>query len=194
MLDKHRRASKVPFARADLVAWSTKFAQRKGAPGQALDHLMHAGLIRRVVGEVEGQRAQKSGLHRYQLTAEGMAAAAAAAQARKHALLSAAGAKASRPRDSRSFGARLWRLLRMRQTLTAPEAAETLVDAGGDVDRASATAAHYLRLWTAAHPQEIQLSKQQGARGAQRYVLVKDLGPVPPVTTGTKKARGGATQ
>lgn len=188
-LHKQAKGGKVPaFNRADLRAWSDKIRARPTSAQLALDHMERSGFVRRV--KVEPGKA-KQGMCSYAATPEGMAAAKAAYDSWKHAALSAAGAKASRPRQAAAFAARLWSLLRMRKSITPPEAAATLVDAGDNVATATGTASQYLRSWSAGHPEAIQISKQRGARGALRYVLVKDLGPVPPVTT--KKARGGAT-
>lgn len=190
-LGRHQRSAATTFTRADLIAWSEKLKDRRTAAQMALDHLALSGLVRRVTRS-EGAPPVKQGSWCYRLTTEGMAAAKEAYKAWKHQALSAAGAKASRPRSSVSFGSRLWALFRMRKTLSPAEAAATLVDAGANVARATNTASQYLRRWSQMHPEAIQVSKQRATKGAFRFVLVQDLGPVPPVTTAPKKAQGGA--
>jgi hypothetical protein len=180
-------AARKPFTRADLRTWSDKIGKRPAGAQHALDHLERCGMIRRASEEL-----QTKGLIRYLVTPEGAAAAGAAADERKRQALSVAGAKASHPRPAGSFCARLWALLRLRTTITAPEAAATLIDAGENVSTATNTASQYLRLWASAHPDAVQRSKRRAMHESQRYVLVKDLGPTPPVATNSKKARGGA--
>ncbi len=192
-LAAHLKVASKAFTRADLQGWSKRFGERPTGVQQALDHLERCAMVRRLAG-VPADKPLKPGTLRYQLTTEGAAAATAAAETHQHALHSAAASRRNqtRARSKTSFAARLWALLRMRRTLTAPEAAATLVDAGGDVAKAANTAAHYLTRWQSLRPKAIQISKQRGVRGTRRFVLVEDLGPTAPVATPTVQAQGGA--
>ncbi|HSW16669.1 MAG TPA: hypothetical protein VLJ86_05545 [Ramlibacter sp.] len=181
------------FTRADLIAWSPRFQQRTTGAQLALDHLAAAGLVRRITVK-DGAQPDKKGAWTYVLTPEGAAAGKAACDAHKHAALSAAAKKgvAMRPRLKGTFAAKLWALLRLRQVLTAPEAAATLVDAGGNVAVATSTASKYLLLWTQLRPDAIQISGQKLKCNTNRFVLIKDIGPDAPKVTYPKKAQGGA--
>jgi hypothetical protein len=197
-LAAHRKDPAKPFTHADLKAWSKRFRERPSGVQQALDHLERCGMVRRLAG-APSDKPLKPGTWRYQLTPEGAAAAKAAREAHGRAAMSRGGTKANttRPRDSTSFAARLWSLLRMRRTLTAAAAAATLVDAGEDVIQAARTASKYLRLWVRLHPAAVQISAQRCRTGGFRFVLVEDLGPKAPVTTKpptmtNKRAQGGA--
>jgi hypothetical protein len=197
-LAAHRKDARKPFTRADLKAWSKRFGERPSGVQQALDHLERCGMVRRLAG-APSDRPLKPGTWRYVLTAEGAAAAKAAREARGRAAMSRGGTKANktRPRDTSSYTARLWSLLRMRRTLTAADAAATLVDAGDDVIKAARTASKYLRGWARLHPAAVQISAQRCRTGGFRFVLVQDLGPEAPVipkppAIPNKRAQGGA--
>ncbi|MCB1998417.1 MAG: hypothetical protein KDG57_21525 [Rhodoferax sp.] len=88
-----------------------------------------------------------------------------------------------------SFAARLWALMRARGMLDAITAAETLVDAGGDVDRARRNAQRYMARWATAGA--VTRSQRRVAGGAMRYVLVRDT-PEPPAWTPKAQARAHA--
>ncbi len=192
-LAAHPKAAAKAFTRAELRSWSQRLKERPTGVQQALDHLQRCGMVRRLAGAPSDQPL-KPGTWRYRLTPEGAAAARAAADTHRHATLSAAGKKGNqaRARSKTSYSARVWALLRMRRTLSAPEAAAVLTDVGDDVRKAANAASQYLRRWADSHPEAIQVSKQRGANGAHRYVLIKDLGPVAPIATPPNKARGGA--
>lgn len=192
VLYERLKDSRKPFTRDKLLAWSEKFRARPTGVQQALDHLERCGMVRRLP-RAPGEKPLKPGTVRFVLTAEGAAAASGAADARRRTALSSAGTKAnrSRPRDAGAFITRLWALLRMRVTLSAAEAAATLVDAGEDVRKGAATASKYMRSWARLYPHAVQISKQREASGGMRFVLVKDLGPTAPVIPNTR-AQGGA--
>ena len=82
-------------------------------------------------------------------------------------------------------------MLRLRQQLTPAEAAETLVDAGDDVARAMHTAGIYLGQWARLCPQQIQVSQQRMQR-FNRYIVVADPGPTPPVIPKPSRAKVAA--
>ena len=194
VLYSHLKASRAAFTRDQLKAWSPRFQERPTGAQHALDHLERCAMVRRLTG-TPAAKPLKQGAWRYQLTTAGAVMATAAAETQRHARMSAAGKKGAqaRTRSQDSFAARLWALFRMRRTITAPEAAATLVDAGGDVPKAANAAAQYLGRWSRLHPDAIQTSKQRGPRGARRFVLVRDLGPIAPAATPPiAKAHGGA--
>jgi hypothetical protein len=182
VLAKHVRSTSATFTRANLVAWSKAFQERPRSAQHALNLLAAGGLVRRIPRPADAKPA-KSGTWTYVITADGLVAAKAAraARARTAMVEGVRKANASRPRATSSFVAKLWSLLRMRTTLTAADAAQTLVDAGADVERATRTASTYLRAWARLHPDAIKVSAKTETRGAYRFVLVRDLGPNPPV-------------
>lgn len=181
VLAVHRRTANVIFTRADLIAWSERFQQRRTGAQLALDHLALSGLVRRIPRPADAKPAGR-GTWTYVLTPEGAAAAKAARDARARDAMSrgCTNGNLARPRNRASFAARLWALLRMRTTLTAAEAAATLADAGEDVSKVTRTASAYLRAWVCLHPRAIQISAKCEAKGAYRFVLVQDLGPEGP--------------
>lgn len=187
VLGRHARTASAIFTRADLVAWCAAFQQRPTGAQLALNHLSLTGMVRRIPRPV-GAKPVRSGAWTYMLTAEGAIAAKAARDARAREAMSQGckNANAARHRATSSFVARLWALFRMRTTLTAAEAAATLLDAGEDVEIATRTASTYLRAWTRLYPHAIKVSAKQEARGAYRFVLVLDLGPEAPVITGKR--------
>jgi hypothetical protein len=191
-LGAHRKGVSKPFTPLDLKRWSEQFGKRPAGVRHALDHLERCGMVRRIPRPADAKPA-KQGAWTYLLTPEGAAAALAARDARARAGMSrgCTNANQAKPRDKSSFTARLWALLRMRTTLTAAEAAATLVDAGADVAKVTRTASTYMRTWVRLHPKAIQISAQCGANGAYRFVLVKDLGPEGPVIS-NKRLQGGA--
>lgn len=193
-LHAHCRRSAGHFTRDHLKAWSEKFRERPTGVQHAIDHLERCGMVRRAPGVADEKR-PKPGVTRFILTAEGAAAAKAAAQAHHYAGLSAAAKKgaAMRPRPKGTFAAKLWALFRMRRAITAAEAAATLVDAGANVATGVRTASQYLRLWARLCPQHIQVSKQKGPAGAYRFVMVADFGPHAPAVTTPTGPEGGAT-
>jgi hypothetical protein len=183
MLARNVRSVSATFTRADLVAWSQAFKERPTAAQPALDHLAASGFVRRVPRPADA-KPTRAGTWTYTLTASGLVAAKAAREARARDARAQGMRKvnAARPRATSSFSARLWSLLRMRTALSAADAAQTLVDAGGDVDVATRTASTYLRAWARAFPDAVKVSAKPEARGAYRFVLVRDLGPTPPTT------------
>ena len=187
-LHGHRKAAQRGFSRAELRAWSEKISTRPRSAQLALDHLLACGLAHRT--KVDPTAAKPGQLY-YVLTADGAAAAKAAHEVRMSEDRAArcVALNQATPRDRTSFLNRLWALLRMRRAITAPEAAATLVDAGGNVARAAETAQTYLYRWAQMFPGAIQTSAHR-VDGALRYVVVNDLGPEPPVIPTTKKARG----
>lgn len=117
----------------------------------------------------------------YTVTADGAAAITEAArgQVRKSG---PKGTRRAPPPAPETYAARLWALLRIRKVLTAAEAAELLVDAGGPVDVRTATAQRYLRRWsrTSAVAESTQRVNRVGtSNGQKRYVLLHDS-PTPP--------------
>lgn len=81
--------------------------------------------------------------------------------------------RAARLDEPTVFRDRLWSLLRIRQALTANEAAAVLIDAGDDVDRAERHARELLQHWHAVAPSAIAVSARKIA-GRSRYVLLRD--------------------
>ena len=192
-LYRERRDGKGVFTSADLRAWAPTFTGRPRAAQVALDHLQAAGLVRRVTTEALGEPARRQGEHRYMVTPEGVIAARAAEAARLHAIRSEACTRGNRSRPRGAFTMKLWALLRLRQQLTPAEAAETLVDAGEDVTRATHTAGIYLGQWAKLCPQQIQVSKQRAQR-FNRYIVVADPGPTPPVIPKASRAKTAAAK
>ena len=82
------------------------------------------------------------------------------------------GQRQTRPRPPTTFTARMWGLMRARRMLDAASAAETLVDAGGDVEAATRTAQRVLRRWEECGA--IQRSARRPAGSFTRFVLVQD--------------------
>jgi hypothetical protein len=179
VLGKNAKDTSVTFGKADLIRWSSKFPARKIGAQMALDQFLKVGMARLI-----GDTPVRKGRRVYALTSEGIAAAKAACEARWSAgrVLGGKHSNLTRERLTDTFVRKLWALLRMRQSLTGPEAAATLVDAGGDVKTATRTASQYLRNWSLVHPDAIQVSKQKVGH-AYRFVLTKDLGPEPPVVS-----------
>jgi hypothetical protein len=125
----------------------------------------------------------------YIVTAEGRAAATGAMQARERTNKVLRDVQAPGTYASRVYG-----LLRARRVLAAPDAAATLIDAGEDVKAATERAAQLLRTWSQMFPHALQASAKR-IDGATRYVLLKELGEVPPPRASqirTNRARGGA--
>jgi hypothetical protein len=181
MLARHVRSTSTTFTRAELVAWSPAFQERPTGAQHALNHLAAGGFVRRIPRPVNVKWA-RNGTWTYTLTAEGLVAAKAAREARAREARAQGMRKvnATRPRATSCFAARLWSLLRMRTALSAADAAQTLVDAGADVERATRTASSYLRAWARSYPDAIKVSAKPEPRGAYRFVLVRDLGPTAP--------------
>ncbi len=94
----------------------------------------------------------------------------------------------ARPPSTGTFVARLWALMRARRTLDALTAAETLVDAGGNVTTAARTASGHLSRWAAAGA--LAEGRKREANGCKRYVLVQDS-PHPPAPP--RKGRGAGS-
>lgn len=171
------------FRKSDLFKWCPEFADRSTTAHSALDHLAVLGFIHTTPTPV-GRG--KQGLTWYAITPDGVAAAKAAqAEAARQARARGALAMSASTRASSAFAARLWALLRMRQHLTAGDAAKLLTDAGDDFEQAKKRAATYLRTWAYANPKALQISAQR-FDGFKRYVLLEDLGPsVPQVAIGS---------
>lgn len=192
-LARHKIGAGKRFTRAQLAAWSEKLAGRPRAAQMAIEFMAASGMVRRV--PKDSDQKLKPGTWCYQVTPEGAAASKAAHDAYLHEARAAGcrNGNANRPRNAGSFSARLWVLLRLRKTLTAPEAAATLVDAGGNVRRAAATAVLYLRAWSRMHPDAIQVGAKRVA-GSWRFVLIRDLGPEAPVIPNKSRAPGGTAE
>jgi hypothetical protein len=179
VLGKNAKNTGVTFTKADLIGWSSNFPGRKIGAQMALDQFLKLGMAR-LVGDTPVRKKQRV----YALTAEGIAAAKAACDARWQAGRALGGKNSNQTRERLrdTFVRKLWALFRMRQSLTGQDAAATLVDAGGDVKSATRTAAQYLRHWSLVHPEAIQVSAKKVGH-ANRFVLTKDLGPEPPAVS-----------
>lgn len=156
---------RADFGRADLEQLCPDFKRRRTTT-TAIEHLRSLGFLTGSPG------AHAPGQPRYVLTPEGAEAAQAAATARQRAEQAAAS----------PFARRLWNLFRARKQLTSVQAAELLADAGGEQNIASvrSLAAQYLRSWSRAYPEAVQISVKRVGR-AKRYVLTRDLGPSVPM-------------
>lgn len=163
------------FCKADLLQWSPELASRTTG-WQAIKHLQLLGFIKQT-DLPRGRKPLNGGLYWYAITLDGIEAAKAAqATARSQKQAKTALAMSDSTRASSAFAARLWSLVRLRQQLTAIEAAELLTDAGDDIEIAKVRAASYLRTWAKTFPDALQVSAKRISR-FKRYVLTKDLGP-----------------
>lgn len=163
------------FHGRDLASWVRRRlddAQRN----HATTRLIALGFLTHRLCLVDGEREMA-----YTVTADGAAAIAEAA--RGHVRRS--GPKTTRtvaPAGPQTFAGRLWALLRIRRILSAPEAAELLVDAGGPVATRAKTARRYLARWatTGAVGRSPKRTNCVGtSNGEVRFVLLIDS-PAPP--------------
>lgn len=159
-----------PWTLRDLATWS---AIGRGAYCRlVVGELERAGLAEPIIDDpasrVRTGRAKPQAEPRWRLTPAGRAAVRAAAA-------------------TDSFEHRVWRLLRIRSVLTASDAAECLVDAGGDVTRAERAAVQILARWHRLAPSVVGVSVRQ-VGGQRRYVLVRDIGELPPIAAEPKGA------
>lgn len=180
------------FSHAELAKWRPEVAERSTIPLRALKHLHLSGFVT-PIQRPTNKPWLGNGVHYYAITSDGKEAAiAAAAEATRLARSKGALKMSEVTRGSSVFAARLWSMFRLRQQLTALDAAELLTDAGGDIEAAKVRAATYLRTWAKAFPAEIQVSAQR-FDGFKRYVLLKDLGPsVPAVGIHARFKKGAA--
>ena len=173
------------FTRDDLVQWCTGVANLR-VTTITLALLVTMGYLKKPDGQprpVAGSRAL------YAFAPAGIVAAQQAVlEGKKQAQ------RKKRLEREAKFAKRVWDLLRIRRQMTAQGAAETLVDVGHDTGKTQARAAACLRAWSKARPDSVQVSKLL-VEGQKRYVLVKDLGLVPPqkpTKPAAKKARVSA--
>lgn len=174
------------FTKADLHAWVPGLSDGQRTK-HALHTLMQNGLI---TSELYSLPVTLIAVATYTVTVAGAEAIKAAADGQR--LTSGPRGPHSKDRavPRTTFAARLWALMRARQMLDTETAAATLVDAGNDVAKAAKTAQRYLARW--AKTGALAVSAQRMANGCKRYVLVKDIGPVPPAWTEKARQRAKA--
>lgn len=159
------------FTRSELIAWDMALAERPGLAKMALGRMAYHQLV-----ELQPDRPVAQDLtrvdQRWRLTDKGLATCRSVAQALPGAP----------PPDPSALSTRLWNLLRSRRTLTAEEAASTLIDAGErDFAKAQHQLGDYLSIWAKLVPKHVQVSAQR-IGNAKRYVMVTDGGLYPPPT------------
>ncbi|MFE8644148.1 hypothetical protein ACFX58_03575 [Sphingomonas sp. NCPPB 2930] len=171
------------FTQYDLAQWIPAYRGPDTAI-MAIKALLNSKLIE---GEPCGLGHVTRRSRSYRLTTEGVAAARSALHSDKtlHPAAYGSAAKPAGPVDP--FAQRLWSLLRIRRALTADDAASTLVDAGDDVARARRKAGELLLAWSRICPPPVQVSAKR-VDGFKRYVLVVDLGLLPPAISARSRA------
>ncbi len=167
------------FTLRELLAWVPELETASVA--RTACRVMHArGLLTRAPDEVQAGARRPANPQTWQLTPEGIEASRAAKQEAGRAARAAKAQERYRQRPaSSSLYGRLWRLLRMRQSLTSEDAVGVLLDAGANTRSAHASIARYLHGWAKARPDAIQVSARR-VNGFLRYVLVQDIGDRPP--------------
>jgi hypothetical protein len=152
-----------PWTLSELAIWAG--IGRGPKVGMVASALQRAGLAEPMEADPAARmrtgRAKAAAEPRWRLTGAGQAAVRATAA-------------------TDSFEHRVWRLLRNRNVLTASEAADCLVDAGGDVARAERVAVQILARWHRLAPSVVTISARE-VGGQRRYVLVRDIGDLPPI-------------
>lgn len=156
----------LPFTPADLLSWAPGLGAIDAA-SQACEAMHRQGLLRPALRTGQAQAPQA-----WTPTTEGREALRAAAQA----------GSAGLPPAGDALALRLWRLLRMRTSLTAGQAVSVLADAGGSTRGLQARISAHLRQWARLRPDAVQTGARR-VNGCVRYVLVQDAGTTPPVPT-----------
>ncbi len=174
------------FTSADLMVW---VPQLKGKPNawSASKPLVEMGFVTATTRLSDN--AESQGV--YTVTKSGAAAILAAGSGRQLKSGPKGPHGKNRAIQAGAFISRLWALLRARRMLDSETAAATLVDAGRDdeVRKAAGTAKRYFHRWA-----QIGVVKESARRlpnGCKRYVLVRDVGPVPPAWTPKAQRRSG---
>lgn len=163
-LGRQMQRAPLPFTPADLLAWAPGL-DGIDAASQACEALHRQGLLRPALRTGQAHAPQA-----WTPTTEGREACRAAAQA--------CGDGAAPASDALAL--RLWRLLRMRTSLTADQAVSVLADAGGSTRGLQARISGHLRQWARLRPDAVQTGARR-INGCVRYVLVQDAGTTPPV-------------
>ena len=176
-----------PFTAAELLEWAPELRTPRTAR-TACETMQRGGLLTAAPAPATpGVRRPTNPVMLWSLTADGVTACKAAQQEQASQAHSAAAkvhnAQRVHPGALRN---RAWALLRIRRTLTAQDAASVLADAGDDVARMERAIGKYLIQWEQARPDAIEVSARRINR-FKRYVLVKDIGNLPP-----KHVVGGA--
>ncbi len=155
--------SPLPFTAADLLGWAPGLGGIEAAT-QACEVLQRQGLLRPAL-----RTGQPHAPQAWTPTSEGREALRAAAHA----------CSDGTPQASDALALRLWRLLRMRTSLTAAQAVSVLADAGGSTRGLQARISGHLRQWSRLRPDAVQTGARR-VNGCVRYVLIEDLGATPP--------------
>lgn len=153
----------LPFTPADLLGWAPGLGGIEAA-SQACEALHRQGLLQPALRTRQALAPQA-----WTPTTEGREACRAAAQARCD----------TAPPAGDALALRLWRLLRMRTSLTADQAVSVLADAGGSTRGLQARISGHLRQWARLRPDAVQTGARR-VNGCVRYVLVQDTGTTPP--------------
>ena len=169
-----------PFTASELLEWAPELRTQRTAR-MACEAMQRGGLL---TGEPAATapdvRRPTNPVFLWSLTPDGVTACKAAQQEQASQARSVAtkehNAQRAHPGALRN---RAWALLRIRQALTAQEAAGVLADAGDDVGGMERVLGKYLLQWEQARPDAIQVSARRINR-FKRYVLVKDIGNLPP--------------
>lgn len=176
-----------PFTAAELLEWAPELRTPRTAR-TACEAMQRGGLLTAAPAPATpGVRRPTNPVLLWSLTPDGVVACKAA----QHEQASQARSVTTTQRNIQRVlpGAlrnRAWALLRIRKALTAQDAASVLADAGDDVTRMERVLGQYLIQWAKARPDAIEVSARKINR-FKRYVLVKDIGNLPP-----KHVVGGA--
>lgn len=178
-LDRQIGRTPRPFTTMEALAWVPELETARTAR-TACRVMYLRGLFMRTPDVVPPGMRRPANPHTWQLSPKGLEACRAA---RQEAVAASRSAKAKerhqqRPVSSTLYG-RLWNLLRMRQSLTSEDAVGVLADAGEDTRAIQESIKRYLHGWAKARPDAVQISARR-INGYLRYVLVQDIGAIPP--------------
>lgn len=194
-LGRHRASNvTTAFCQYDLQAWSSDLS-RPSSAFAALRELERLGFISRISKAELGRQSPMPRTLAYVLTLTGSEAAKAAYTEHQRQVRSSHLDRLAQSRlGTGRLAKRLWACFRIRQTLTAEEAAKLLVDAGEPFEQTRSTVQMYLRRWAQHCPDAVKVAVKR-VNGSKRYVMVKDMGANPPPVglKGRTKASEGIT-
>ncbi|MDD2711391.1 MAG: hypothetical protein PHU77_00585 [Simplicispira sp.] len=193
MVTLARHLSRTPraFTASELLAWAPELGKPSTTRYACLT-LQHRGILQIAPSVAPSGGRKPTNPQTWQLTPDGMLACKAALH--ETAKLSRSATLKARNLERALAGTlylRLWSLLRIRKALTAPEAVGLLADAGDDMAAKLRSVRNYLHRWYRARPDAIQISARR-VDSYQRYVLVQDIGPMPPLAPIKKKQEAAA--
>lgn len=169
-----------PFTARELLEWAPELRTPRTAR-MACEAMQRGGFLTVApIPATPNVHRPKNPVLLWSLTPDGMVACKVAMQEQASQARSVSVSKHNAQRAYPSaLRNRAWALLRIRQSLTAQEAAGVLADAGDDVGGMERVLGKYLLQWEQARPDAIQVSARRVNR-FKRYVLVKDIGNLPP--------------